>query len=706
MPVREKPTISLVRGLVTEASELTYPEGSTVDELNATLERDGSRRRRLGLSFEKNNQFLNTAEAGFTSLHLWRNVGNKAGKTIVVAQYGAIVRFYEVTPGQPLSSGLLVYSIDLSNYLAPTAAAVTTKIDTTVAKGSLVIVEKNINPVLVSFDGANYSDQEITITVRDFVWLGNRTQYTNPGPNPPSNQRLYDTYNSGWTTTPYNTYVTDTGNSPPLTHPWFAGKDSTGNFNTTTWQQVYGGTSIITNGRYTVNLWNRDRAAASGIADNSLNTTEQSRFSVVETYAGRVFYSGINDSTDNNGSKIFFSRVLVDDLSDVGNLYQVNDPTSEELSDLLDTDGGFISIPEANKITGLYAIGPYLIVFASNGVWRISGIDDVFRATDFVVSKITNVGLEYPDSLVASDTRPYWWSQYGIHTLDLDQAGNMKELNISINTIQSLWLSIPNKETVSAAFDAVNKKVYWLYGESDTKKNDLLIFDEVLQGYHRFRISDKKELFTPVVSDLIFIREAYSPDDEIVVHTIDGNVVVDSAGDEVVIKDANLRKFKPELFLLTYDQGNGYTFSSFRDTNLYDWGDTEYETYLETMHDFLGSMSRRKTVVYVDCFFKRTERGWAMDEYGNFSLVSPSSCMLSAKWDFTHRVITKSQAYRLPPMTVPYPELNFEYDKSVVRCRLRLRGSGRSVRLRWEAEGNKDFHLLGWSLISNDKATL
>ena len=705
MSVKNRQITSLVRGLVTEASELTYPEGSTVDELNATIERDGSRRRRLGLDYEKGHQFLGIPEAGLTSLHLWRNAGNIAGKTIVVAQFGSIVRFYDVTAGQPLSSGLFSYSLDLSAYLAPTATTITSKIDTTVARGSLVVVEKNINPILVNFDGTNFSDQEIVVNVRDFVWLGDKSQYTDPGPNPPSNQRLYDTYNSGWTTDPYNIYVTDRNASPPLTHPWFSGKNAAGNFDTATWEQIYAGTSIITNGRFVVNLWNRDRATASGIADPTLNTTEDSRFSVVETYAGRVFYSGINDSTDNNGSKIFFSRLIVDDTSDIGNLYQANDPTSEEISDLLDTDGGFISIPEAHNITGLYAIGPYLIVFATNGVWSISGIDDVFRPTDFVVSKITNVGLEYPDSLVASDSRPYWWSQYGIHTIDTDKTGALQELNISINTIQTLWLQIPNKETVSAAFDAVNKKIYWLYGEDHTKKNDLLIFDEVLQAYHRFKVSDKKELFTPVVSDLIFIRDAIIPADQIVVSTIDNQNITNGA-DNVIVEDNNLSKFKPELFLLTYEGGSGYSFSSFHDTNLYDWGDTEYKTYLETMHDFLDTMSLKKRIIYLDSFFKRTERGWQKNEYGSFSLVSPSSCFVSALWDFSDKPVSRQQAYRLPPTTVPYPQLDLEFDKTVVRSRLRLRGSGQSMRLRWESEGNKDFHLLGWSLIANDKTVL
>jgi len=703
--VKEKPIVALTGGIVTEASELTYPEGTTTNELNATIERDGSRRRRLGFNFELNNQFLSVPSKQITKTSVWRNVGNISGRTNVVVQIGSTIYFYNVDPGQPLSSGLLSYTINLNSYLAPAASGVASKIDTTSVRGRLVIVSSDINPILVSFDGTNYSDQEIEISVRDFVWLGDRSTYTTDGPFPPPDTRLYDTYNSGWTNNPYTTYTSTVNASPALTHQWFAGKDSNGLFNITSWQRIYAGTSIITNGRFVVNLWNRDRATVSGIGNTSLNTTEDARFSCVETFAGRVWYSGINGSTDDNGSKVFFSRVIVDDVRDIGNLYQVNDPTSEQLSDLLDTDGGFISIPEAYQIRRLYAIGPYLIVFASNGIWRISGVDDVFRANDYVVSKVSNVGLEYPDSLVESDSKPYWWSRFGIHTLEADQTMNVREVNISINSVQTLWLEIDNKETVTGAFDAVNKKVFWLYGEDHTKKNDILIFDEVLEAFHRYRISDKNFLFTPVVTDLVFIREAFSPDEEQDVVLSDLTNVT-ASGQQVTVKEPHLRKFKPELFFLTYFSPEGYSFSKFRDTNFLDWGDTEYETFLDIAYDFSGLMQTRKNIVYIDSFFKRTEKGWILDNLGNYTLSYPSGCLVSCSWDFSEKRLSEQQAYRLPPMIPSAPDLRLDFDRSAIRTRMRLRGSGRVVRIRWRSEGNKDFHLLGWNVVTHTRDTL
>ena len=48
----EKAFRSFVKGLVTEANQLTFPENASVDEANFVLNRDGSRYRRLGVDYE------------------------------------------------------------------------------------------------------------------------------------------------------------------------------------------------------------------------------------------------------------------------------------------------------------------------------------------------------------------------------------------------------------------------------------------------------------------------------------------------------------------------------------------------------------------------------------------------------------------------------------------------------------------------------
>jgi hypothetical protein len=43
---------------------------------------------------------------------------------------------------------------------------------------------------------------------------------------------------------------------------------------------------------------------------------------------------------------------------------------------------------------------------------------------------------------------------------------------------------------------------------------------------------------------------------------------------------------------------------------------------------------------------------------------------------------------------------NFNYPDTVISSRLKIRGSGRSVRLRFESEQGKDFVLIGYGVIN------
>ena len=52
--LNQKVTNTFIKGLITEAGELTFPADASVDELNCLLERDGSRKRREGIAFEPN----------------------------------------------------------------------------------------------------------------------------------------------------------------------------------------------------------------------------------------------------------------------------------------------------------------------------------------------------------------------------------------------------------------------------------------------------------------------------------------------------------------------------------------------------------------------------------------------------------------------------------------------------------------------------
>ena len=90
----EKAFRSFVKGLVTEANQLTFPENASVDEANFVLNRDGSRYRRLGVDYEASYALTATGltatqiAQGKQSFHIWES---PAGDTTVSL---GIVRIY------------------------------------------------------------------------------------------------------------------------------------------------------------------------------------------------------------------------------------------------------------------------------------------------------------------------------------------------------------------------------------------------------------------------------------------------------------------------------------------------------------------------------------------------------------------------------------------------------------------------------------
>jgi len=62
--------------------------------------------------------------------------------------------------------------------------------------------------------------------------------------------------------------------------------------------------------------------------------------------------------------------------------------------------------------------------------------------------------------------------------------------------------------------------------------------------------------------------------------------------------------------------------------------------------------------------------------------------------------------YRLKPNpVVDAGDLtDFDYPENVVTSRVKVRGRGRSIRLKYESEQGKDFILLGWSMIGGINA--
>jgi len=587
--------------------------------------------------------------------------------------------------------------------------------------GDLIVSSGGINTFYIKRNATTeaFSTAEITFRVRDFEWQGNKSLYETAatvGANQAGYDREYDTANAGWVNDPnsstdglaaLNAYKTATSSKyPPLSHPWYSGKDASGAFDAAEWKKVYSGSSIISIGHFILDLYTKDRATTSGLT-GVLSSPEASRFRSVVSHAGRLFYAGLNSR--NNGSKVYFSKV-VESEKEYGECFQVNDPTSEVISDLLDTDGGYISLNDAMNIRHLHVAGSRLLVFAENGVWAISGVDDVFRATEYSVNKITDVGLVNVHSFVSAETRPYWWSATGIHTIVTDEnTGFPREQNLSLSTIQSYWNSISTvgKDSIYGEYDELNRQVVWFYSSATStvehKANEVLILDEALQAFYPWRIADQASSTSYIVGTSYSRGTAAGLVDYTVIDG-DGNTVLDDAGNTVIIqRTATATSSDSTIKLLVWDGAtNKLTFAGFTGTSFLDWGDADYSSFAEAGYDFLGDMTLQKNAPFITVYTRVTETGWTGSELLGYVPARPSSCKVSSYWDFkTTASSSPQEAYRYKTMpVVDTGSLStFGYPATVIATRLKMRGRGRSMRVRFESTTGKDFNLLGWEVV-------
>lgn len=93
---------NFIRGLITEASPLNFPDSASLEEENFELNRDGTRDRRLGMDFES-GYTLRPAPAPFATVdpsnsvvYKWIAVNGNADLNLLVVQSNRSLDFYDL----------------------------------------------------------------------------------------------------------------------------------------------------------------------------------------------------------------------------------------------------------------------------------------------------------------------------------------------------------------------------------------------------------------------------------------------------------------------------------------------------------------------------------------------------------------------------------------------------------------------------------
>jgi hypothetical protein len=749
---------TFVRGLITEASPLTFPENASISETNFVLNRDGSRQRRLGMDYESGYSMLDSDIRGVdlpyhkVSGFKWENVNNNGSITLLVVHAGPKLWFFD--SNADVISTQAVDTISLSSIQAQAACQYA------YINGNLIITNKNFaGPMLVEYDDSTQtvSSSFLELEVRDMWGVDDGLETTERNAYTANDLPIlheYNLFNQGWPTRKVKTkgggrgyphYFQRNSGTPTSERAWpsnadiwFLGKDNAEVYDADFFNTADVGDRPAPKGRNIIRAFKRgeDRRkfmADAGDAVQSSDPTsdipvdfENGTVTAVAAYGGRLFYSGV-DSVLSNGDDespsyagmIFFTQ-LVDNKNDLIKCYSVNDITSEEFPDILPTDGGTINIPEASRILKLINKDTSLLVFAENGVWQITGPDGVFKGDDFSISQVTNIGCIGADTIVNAEGVIYYWGKGGVYVLGPDErSGRLSATNITETTIQTLYNNISSvaKEQAKGVYDSSARRISWLYdnGEASNvvykdKYTKELVLDVVLGAFYLHNIGSL-DTNSPYVAGYIETADFVSLQDSQPV-VVNGEQLVVNGEDVVVTSDIRGRGFRSLKYITIvpnkFSVEAGMTFSLYTNPRFLDW-EAEDSTgvdaaaQLVTGYELFNDTMRRKYVPYLITHFERTETS-IVDTGGELSFNNPSSCIVQAQWDWNNSVAAgkwsnEFQAYKLPRNFTASGASTLDYGYSVITTKNRLRGSGRAISLQMRSEEGKDLYIYGWGMV-------
>ncbi len=741
---------TFLKGLLTEASPLTFPPDTSYDEDNCLIFVAGNRSRRLGMDFEDDYELSSysidqTDTESAMIEYIWRNVDNIEGLDFLCHQVNDHIYFYDVS-GNPVSPNIKSFSIDLNDYFIDGYDTPEHEpVQMVAGKEYLFIVSPAIDPIIVEYTllSDSIEVETIEIMIRDFDGVDDNMGVEEEIATL-SNEHKYNLMNQGWAATLTTTtkgmtlygkwkflnsssttttvdviqkYKDVIGKYPSNSKQWFLGKVevtgegySIGDFNPTLLNKVHVGNSRAPRGHFVYNAFYKDRSAVSGIPGLAASP-EATRPSTLCFASGRVFYGHNNN--------VYFSQIL-SEKHKAGLCFQENDPTAEDLSDLLDNDGGVIPIPAADRIVLTKEVANGIMVFANNGVWFISGGERGFSATDYQVSKVYNIGTDAPYSVVDTQNHIMFFSKVGIIRLEQQSgvfgavSGSFNSVNLTENTIDRLIKDIPAtlRKHVKGVFDHGTNTVHWLYSTEDLGYNNLynkfINFNIVTESFFPWSLSSGSYPFISglyVTSDINRItneEDVYVDNDQVF---SDANEVV-IEGTQLSAKDTFVQYMVavPESSLYKFTVGN-FDNDNYVDWETFDDEGVTYNSFVETGFEILEDAARKKQIVSLHAFFRQTEENY-VDIGGSYYVDKPSSCYLTTKWDWanttaSNKYSTRFQAYRNRRLPLVNPsDLSINTGFRLVETKNRVRGQGHSLQFRFECdEAGKNFDLYGWQVF-------
>lgn len=426
----------------------------------------------------------------------------------------------------------------------------------------------------------------------------------------------------------------------------------------------------------------REIEAVSGIGSLPASDNTSERFTCVEFFAGRAWYAGVDFLGLNNN--IYFSQII-EKPEQFGRCYQQNDPTSEEFFDLLPSDGGVVRIPEIGRIIKLFNYQNVLLVFATNGVWIVRGSSDRggFTATDFSVRRISSLGTQSPQSFIDVKGFPMWWGEEGLLMIDYNpQFDSFSVASATEETIKTFYQAIPpfNRKFAKGAYDVRNEVAYWLYSDESDQSlvrqcefNKVLCYNTRSKAFYTWEIGDNNKV---KVRGIAYIEDSIGISDPGVRYTItwDDTPGTDQFVSYAAISETSYIDWETWAAVVSQDEDDEVDYTSYFVTG--------YRLDAETMKYYQST--------YVMTFLERE---------------SNAGVYMQGVWDFAFDPGSGNWTQRQES----YQQETYDEDlpyHSIITRRLKVRGRGRCLQLRFTSQSGKPFTIIGWSIFETANADL
>jgi hypothetical protein len=473
----------------------------------------------------------------------------------------------------------------------------------------------------------------------------------------------FGTTGSNWSIVPrdtayISTWNTAIGNYPSNADVWWSFKNSSGAFAPAT---TLANTSLSSGpapkGHIVLDAFNQQRDVLSGLSVTDVITTSRPRTGT--WFQGRVWYSGVDAQQAATGDaqfttwteNIYFSQVITSP-SQFGQCYQVNDPTSETLFNLLPTDGGVVTIQGCGSIYKLFPIQNGLLVFAANGVWFITGSQGIgFTANDYTIIPLSQVKSISGTSFVNVLGLPYFWNEEGIYAVQPQQGGSLTVAIQTYRTIDTFYSDIPlsSKKYARGDYDPINYTIQWIYRDT-----------EAVGITERYK-------FNKILNYLVN-NQAFFP------YTI-GTVTNSINGINYITHPGGSNAPGPR-FKYYCGTSASTSFAEENDFETYlDWANENYTSYFVTGYKLHGQAQRKIQLPYIYVFSRNDES---------------TSYKIQGLWDYAN----SRNSGRWSTLQIVE---NFNPKFGMLFRRHRIRGQGLVLQIKIQSVDGEPFDIMGWS---------